>query len=475
MKRTVIMVLALSLMSGTAAVAAPGGQGQGGEQQPPVCGQPDQPACDQQGQPQDNKKKDKSKGDQQGQPAGGQQGQPPAGQTGAAGGQQGQAPDDQHKRRGNNKNDQTPGGAVGQPQIIPPVPPTSVEKARTRRDEQNQPPGGVQGQGPGGQQGQPWSDGKDKKDKDKTPVGAQGPGGPQGPFTGGPQGPLGPKGPLPGVQGQPPGGPQGPPPYDRKDKDRIPGGGQGQPPGGPQGPYTGGPLGPLPGVQGGTSQGRARWSRGERLPQQYRQDQYFVSDWQRNNLPPPPRGYRWMCYDRGNCYMVALDSGYIRQSYSRYDRENYWRRRYQHFYTYNDDIYYRECRSRPDPAGILIGGLIGGLIGRSIGDDRAGPTFAGIIIGGAIGAALTRDLDCEDRNYAYHAYYDALNDGRTRRVYPWRNPHNNHRGEFSVRSYYYDDDGFRCANYRHDVWLNRQRRADGRACRQPDGAWAFLN
>lgn len=219
----------------------------------------------------------------------------------------------------------------------------------------------------------------------------------------------------------------------------------------------------------------ARWSRGDRLPDRYRKDQFAVRDWQRNNLPPPPRGYRWMCYERGDCFLVANSTGIIRQTYWRNERETYWQKRYARTYRYSDDLYYRECRNRPDPAGILIGGLIGGLIGNAAGDhDRAGATFLGIIIGAGLGAALTSDLDCDDRSYAYRAYYDGLNYGRPG-IRHWRNPHNNHRGEFRVRSYYYDADGFRCANYSHAVYLDRTRRADGRACRQPDGAWAFVN
>lgn len=182
-----------------------------------------------------------------------------------------------------------------------------------------------------------------------------------------------------------------------------------------------------------------------------------------------------MCYDRGNCFLVQGNNGVILRSYRRDDRDNFWRRRYSRSYSYNDDLYYRECRSRSDPAGILVGGLIGGLIGRSIGDDRAGSTFAGVIIGGSLGAAFTRDLDCDDRSYAYRTYYDAFNSGRVGRVYAWRNPHSYHRGAFVVRGYYYDEDGFRCARYRHTVWLDRRRRVDGYACRQPDGAWLFLN
>jgi Ni/Co efflux regulator RcnB/surface antigen len=217
-----------------------------------------------------------------------------------------------------------------------------------------------------------------------------------------------------------------------------------------------------------------RWSRGDRLPSEYRDDRYQVPDWRRNNLPRPPRGYRWMCYEHGNCFLVADRTGVIRDARWRGDRDYRWRQRYSRTYSYEDDIYYRECRSRPDPAGILIGGLIGGLIGHAAGDERAGATFAGIIIGGALGGALTRDMDCDDRSYAYYAYYHGLNRGYPG-VYRWHNPHNRHHGDFHVRNYYYDSNGFHCANYRHVVYLNRRQEAFGHACRQPDGAWSFLD
>jgi Ni/Co efflux regulator RcnB/surface antigen len=218
-----------------------------------------------------------------------------------------------------------------------------------------------------------------------------------------------------------------------------------------------------------------RWSPGDRLPENYRQERYAVRDWRRNNLPAPPRGHRWLCYQGGHCFLVANDTGVIRRSYWRDDREDNWRRRYSRVYTYHDDIYYRECRERSDPAGILIGGLIGGLLGRGVGDGDPGATFAGIIIGAAAGAALTRDLDCDDRSYAYRSYHSALNSGRAGIVHRWRNPRNDHRGEFRVRSYYYDAGGFRCANYTNVVYLDRRRQVNGRACRQPNGAWAFLD
>lgn len=393
MNRTMTMIFAVSLMSGTAAFAQPDGQGQGA-QQPPACGKPDQPACE----PGDAKD-DKNKG----------KGKKPDGQQNQPAGAQGQTPADQAT---------PPAGGPGRQQ------------------------GGQQG----GQRGQP-------------------------PAAGGQQGPQGPQTQPPADQTTPPaggprdqGGQQGQPPGAGGQQDQTPQGRDDRRRDGQAGPQ--GQFGPPP--------GGARWSRGQRVPQEYRRDQYYVQDWQRNNLPPPQRGTRWMCYERGNCFLVQLNNGYVSRAYRRDDRDNFWRRRYSRAYSYNDDLYYRECRGRSDPAGILVGGLIGGLIGRSIGDERAGPTFAGIIIGGALGAALTRDLDCDDRSYAYRSYHDAFNGGRVGRVYAWRNSRSNHRGAFVVRSYYYDEDGFRCARYRHTVWSDRRRQADGYACRQPDGAWLFL-
>lgn len=221
--------------------------------------------------------------------------------------------------------------------------------------------------------------------------------------------------------------------------------------------------------------GNRRWRTGDRLPDNLRQERFIVRDWRANNLRQPPSGYFWFCQAGRDCFLVDNRTGYIREARWYDDRDNNWRRRYSRVYTYNDDVYYRDCRSRPDPAGILAGGLIGGLLGNRASDGRAGGTFAGIIIGASLGAALTRDMDCDDRSYAYRSYYDALNSGRIGRVYRWDNRRNRHRGEFRVRSYTYDNDGFYCANYTHTVWINGRRRlSNGLACRQPDGSWAFI-
>ena len=154
-----------------------------------------------------------------------------------------------------------------------------------------------------------------------------------------------------------------------------------------------------------------------------------------------------------------------------------WDRRYSRTYSYNDDSYYQQCRTGPDPAGVIAGALIGGLLGNAVGSGggRTGSTIAGVVIGGAVGAALTSNMDCEDRSYAYKTYYDGFNSGRPGSQYQWSNPNNDHRGEFRVGDYYNDPDGFRCADFTQVIYIQgRPQESRGRACRQPDGAWAVV-
>jgi len=224
--------------------------------------------------------------------------------------------------------------------------------------------------------------------------------------------------------------------------------------------------------------GTPRWSRGDRLPNQYRQNQYVVSDWQQRGLRQPPRGHRWVRNDNNDFFLAAIATGIIAEIAYRNDRDQVWRQRYSNTYTYNDDVYYRECRNSPDPAGIIAGALIGGLLGNVAGSGggRTGATIAGVIVGGAVGAALTSNLDCEDRSYAYKTYYDGFNAGRPNATYRWQNPRNDHRGEFRVANYYNDPAGFRCANYSQVIYVQgRPQEARGRACRQPDGTWAIVS
>ena len=52
------------------------------------------------------------------------------------------------------------------------------------------------------------------------------------------------------------------------------------------------------------------WSRGDRLPSEYRNNRYVVSDWKNNHLRKPPRGYHWVQAD--DRYVLAtVASGII--------------------------------------------------------------------------------------------------------------------------------------------------------------------
>jgi surface antigen len=224
-------------------------------------------------------------------------------------------------------------------------------------------------------------------------------------------------------------------------------------------------------------------------PNQY-QDRDFQSPNEERN---PPRENR----DRGpsNSYEDGYRAGYgagydAARNTQRYDdrpdnradiRGNRgdpnqrWRQRYAQTYTYNDDSYYRACRNSPDPAGVIAGALIGGLIGNAASRGDGGATVAGVIVGGALGAAMTKGLDCQDQSYAYKTYYDGFNSGRPNSTYQWRNPSNGHYGNFRVVSYANDPDGFRCANFSQQIYINRRPQAStGRACQQPDGTWAIV-
>lgn len=220
-----------------------------------------------------------------------------------------------------------------------------------------------------------------------------------------------------------------------------------------------------------------RYSPGDRLPDQYRQTLHVVSDWRQRGLRKPPKGYQWVANQRGDLFLASKTTGRIAQSAYRDERDQQWSQGYQRTYSYNDDTYYRECRESKDPAGVLIGALIGGLLGNAAGGsgNRTGTTVAGVILGGVVGAALTKDMDCDDRSYAYKAYYNGFNSDRPGSRHQWRNPGNNNRGEVRMGSYYNDQRGFRCANFTQVTTIRgHSQTTRGRACRQPDGSWAVV-
>lgn len=239
------------------------------------------------------------------------------------------------------------------------------------------------------------------------------------------------------------------------------------------------------------------FKRGDRLPRGLRDKHHVYYGWRESNLPRPPRGYQWLMI--GDQYVLAsISNGRVREvrdververradreerrarrEYSRAEREAQWRARYARQYNLNDDQYYRECSRKPDPAGALVGAVIGGLLGNAAGNRRneTTTTIVGVVAGGAIGAALTSKLDCNDRSYAYKTYTTGFNAGKANAYYDWRNPQSGTRGQLHVLDYYEDEDNFNCTVYSQKIWIDgRPQEARGRACQQPDGAWAIID
>ena len=58
------------------------------------------------------------------------------------------------------------------------------------------------------------------------------------------------------------------------------------------------------------------WSRGDVLSSDYRNDQYFVSDWKGNHLRKPPRGQRWV-HVHNRYMLVRIGNGLIVEVRSR--------------------------------------------------------------------------------------------------------------------------------------------------------------
>ncbi|WP_321857323.1 RcnB family protein [Paraburkholderia tropica] len=52
------------------------------------------------------------------------------------------------------------------------------------------------------------------------------------------------------------------------------------------------------------------WHRGDRLPPDYRRQEYVVDDWRQYDLQPPPSGYQWVQVN-GDFVLAAIATGVI--------------------------------------------------------------------------------------------------------------------------------------------------------------------
>jgi Ni/Co efflux regulator RcnB/surface antigen len=213
-----------------------------------------------------------------------------------------------------------------------------------------------------------------------------------------------------------------------------------------------------------TGQARRFWRNGETIPSGFIVPQYFIVEPREYRLETPHPGYRWVAIE-GHAYLIEAETGVVADMvivgfgpppFADEVREDRWRHRYARTYTYNDDSFYHDCHQSADPVGVAAGAVIGAVLVNAVGHGggRPGAAIAGVVVGGALGAALTRNLDCQDRGYAYKTYADGFNAGRANSDYRWRNPDTGHYGEFRVANYYNDPDGFRCANYTQQIFVD---------------------
>lgn len=56
---------------------------------------------------------------------------------------------------------------------------------------------------------------------------------------------------------------------------------------------------------------RQAFRRGDHLPDRYRANNYYVSDWRRYHLHEPRPGYRWVRSDDGQFLLIAAATGVI--------------------------------------------------------------------------------------------------------------------------------------------------------------------
>jgi surface antigen len=128
--------------------------------------------------------------------------------------------------------------------------------------------------------------------------------------------------------------------------------------------------------------------------------------------------------------------------------------------------------------GTALGALSGALIGSTIGGttgDRVAAAVAGAAIGGLIGNRIGAAMDDSDRQLAYQAQIEALEQGAPGAPVGWRNPDSGRYGSI-VPGPMYVQRGLRCRGYTHTVYIDgRPQIARGTACKNPDGTWTALS
>jgi surface antigen len=130
------------------------------------------------------------------------------------------------------------------------------------------------------------------------------------------------------------------------------------------------------------------------------------------------------------------------------------------------------CSGSDHAGGTIAGGILGGVLGGVLSHGNGFGIVGGALLGGLAGNAISRDMDCEDRPYAAHAYDQSFH-GPIGYRYGWsRGP--NH-GYVVTNREYRGRGGRLCRDFTQVVYRHgREFDRSGTACRRHDGSWEFL-
>lgn len=134
------------------------------------------------------------------------------------------------------------------------------------------------------------------------------------------------------------------------------------------------------------------------------------------------------------------------------------------------------CDTTNQNLGTVSGTVIGGVIGNQFGagTGRTAATVLGALAGGIIGRQIGTGLDQRNQQYAVNAEYNALENGSPGKPVQWQGD-NGVYGEV-VPQQTYQVGSQNCRRYTHTVYIDGQpQRAQGTACRNPDGSWSLLS
>jgi surface antigen len=99
------------------------------------------------------------------------------------------------------------------------------------------------------------------------------------------------------------------------------------------------------------------------------------------------------------------------------------------------------------------------------------PQSSGSAFNSLIGSRIGASLDEQDRELAYGAQINALENGAPGAPVPWSNPQSGRHGNI-VAGPAYDIRGATCRGYSHTVAIGADLKTTrGTACRRPDGNW----